>query len=264
MGDERLMLPTPLADLLICLRFFTRLPLPAGSREIALGREGLAQAVVMIPLAGAIAGFGPVLVLAGASALGLPPLVAAPLAIAALVLLTGALHEDGLADCADGFGGGRTRERKLEIMRDSRIGTFGACAVGLSLYLRIACLTVIAARDMPLAAGALVASGALSRTLCLLPLMVLPPAREGGAGAAATGLSRTRYAVALGIALAIATLPLFAGASPGHTAAACAAAAIAAALATLLARREIAGQTGDVAGATQQVAELAVLLVFAG
>jgi adenosylcobinamide-GDP ribazoletransferase len=217
----------------------------------------------MVPLAGAITGFGPLLVLAGASVLGLPPLVAAPLAVASLVVLTGALHEDGLADCADGFGGGRTRERKLEIMRDSRIGTFGACAVGLSLYLRIACLTVIAARDMPLAAGVLVAGAALSRTLCLLPLVILPPAREAGAGAAAARLSRTRYAAALGIALVISILPLFAGASPWHFVSACAVATIAALLVTLLARHEIGGQTGDVAGAAQQAAELAVLLVFA-
>src|SRR5580698_2328670 len=108
------------------LRFYSRLPLPA----LAFEREpfalpDLARLAPYAPLAGAIIGAGGAIVLALARALGLPALLSAALALSALVLVSGAFHEDGLADVCDGFGGGATRERKLEIMRDSRIGAFG-------------------------------------------------------------------------------------------------------------------------------------------
>lgn len=259
-----MILPPSLAGLLICLRFFTRLPLPETARERALGANGLTQTLMMVPVAGALTGLCPAVILALARLAGLPATVAAPLAIAALVILTGALHEDGLADCADGFGGGWTRAKKLEIMRDSRTGSYGACALALSLYLRAASLAVIATRDLSLAAGVLVAGAALSRTLCLAPLMLLAPARIDGAGANATGLSRPRYAMALIIALTIASLPWFGGASLPQTLLACAAAMLAALGVCALAQRMIGGQTGDVAGAAQQLSEIAILVVFSG
>jgi adenosylcobinamide-GDP ribazoletransferase len=217
-----------------------------------------------VPIAGAVIGLFPAFVLVAASAAGLPPSIAAPLAIATLVVVTGALHEDGLADCADGFGGGRTRARKLEIMRDSRIGTFGGCAIALSLYLRAASLSVIAGHGVELAAAVLVASAAVSRTLCLLPLTILPAARVDGAGAAAGTIDRGRYAAALAITAAIGLLPGVCGASPSRAAFAVVAAAIAALAICGIARRQVGGQTGDVAGAAQQMAEIAVLIVFAG
>ena len=257
------MMPAPLADLCIGLRFFSRLPVPRTARETALGAGGLAAAVVMVPIAGTVIGLCPAIVLVLASAAGLPPLIAAPLAIATLVGVTGALHEDGLADCADGFGGGATLERKLAIMRDSRIGTFGACAIGLALLLRAAALCVVAARDVALGAAVLVAGAALSRTLCLMPLVLLPPARPDGAGAAAATLVTARYGAALALSVIVSILPLFAAASPGRLAAAALAAALAALAVCAVAWRQIRGQTGDVAGATQQAVEIAVLLVFA-
>ena len=258
------MLPAPLADILIALRFFSRLPLPATPREIALGSRGLVQAVPVVPIAGAIIGVVPALVLVAASAGGLPPSIAAPLAIATLVVVTGALHEDGLADCADGFGGGHSRARKLEIMRDSRIGTFGGCAIALSLYLRAASLAVIAGHSVMLAAAVLVASAAVARTLCLLPLTILPAARIDGVGAAAGAIDRGRYGVALGVAVVIGFLPAVCGASLGRVAFALIAAALAALAVCGIARRQVGGQTGDVAGAAQQIAEIVMLIVFAG
>jgi adenosylcobinamide-GDP ribazoletransferase len=258
------MMPAPLADLLIALRFFSRLPLPTTAREITLGAGGLAEAIAMTPLAGAIIGTVAAIVLLAAFALGPPPLIAAPLAILALVALTGALHEDGLADCADGFGGGATREDKLAIMRDSRVGTYGACAVALSLYLRAACLTVLLARDPARAVAALVAGAALSRVLCLTPMMLLPPARGDGAGAAAVGLGKARFAAACVIGLAIACLPVFANVPPPQVALACVIAVAVAVGVCALAWRQIGGQTGDVAGATQQAVEIAFLIVHAG
>lgn len=251
---------TPLADVLIALRFFSRLPLPATQREIALGPQGLPHAVAMVPLAGALIGLIPALVLAAASAVGLPPTIAAPLAIAALIVATGALHEDGLADCADGFGGGRTRERKLEIMRDSRIGTYGACAIGVSLYLRAASLAVVAGHDLLLASTVLVASAAVSRTLCLLPLAILPAARIDGAGATAGAIGRGPFMSAIFVAAIVGLTPYLGGASIIGAILASVSAAIVTLAVCMIARRQVGGQTGDVAGAAQQMAEIAMLV----
>ncbi len=134
-----------LADFYFCLGFFTRLPFPfaaCGGEPRSL--ETFPRAVRMLPVAGGLVGALAAIAMAAAYRSGFPPPLAAAVAICALVLLGGAMHEDGLADCADGFSGGTTRERKLEIMADSRIGTFGAVALVLSLYLRAASLAIIA------------------------------------------------------------------------------------------------------------------------
>ena len=249
------------ADVLICLRFFSRLPVPATSRETALGAGGLATAAAMVPLAGLVIGLFPAATLLAASSLGLTPWVAAALSVTVVVIVTGALHEDALADCADGFGGGRTRDRKLEIMRDSCIGAFGGCAIGLSLLLRTSALTAICARSPGLAALVLLATASVSRAASLIPLVLLRPARDDGMGAAARP-DGPKLMVALVLALAASCVPLLAGAGPGQTLAAPVASMTAALAMMALAFRMIGGQTGDVAGATQQVAEIAMLVVF--
>lgn len=254
---------TPLADFLIALRFFSRLPVPITRREIELGGAGLAKAAALVPVAGAVIGLFPAGVLVAAPGLGLPPSVAAPLAIAILVLVTGALHEDALADCADGFGGGRTREAKLDIMRDSRIGAYGACAIALSLYLRGAALGAVADQSATLAAWVAIAAASLSRTATLLPLILLRPARAEGVGASAARPEPGTVAAATALALVIAIGALAFDASLARIAAAVMLVAIAALAMCALAWRQIAGQTGDVAGATQQLVEVAVYLVFA-
>ncbi len=254
---------SPLADLLIALRFLSRLPVPTVAREEQLGPAAFAGAAAMVPVAGAIIGGLPVLGLLAATAVGLPPLLAAPVAIAGLVAVTGALHEDALADCADGFGGGRTRLRKLEIMRDSRIGTFGACAVAMSLYLRAFALGTVAARSPWLASAAIIGAAATSRVACLLPLLLLPPARQDGLGAGAGRPTGASLAVGLMVAIGFSLLATLFGASVLRVVLAVAL-SLAGALAVCgLAWRQIGGQTGDVAGAAQQVSEIAMLLVLA-
>ncbi len=143
------------ADLAAAFLFSTRLPLTGVP---ALTGADIARAGWALPVAGAIVGLISALVYWLARASGLPPLPAAGLTIAASLAATGCLHEDGLADVADSFGG-RTRERKLEIMRDSRIGTYGACALLLSLLLRSAALSSIAdpALAAPVGASAIAA-----------------------------------------------------------------------------------------------------------
>ncbi|HET9019903.1 MAG TPA: adenosylcobinamide-GDP ribazoletransferase, partial [Acetobacteraceae bacterium] len=162
-------------DLAAACALLTRLPVG----RWADGCEP-ARGVWAYPLVGALVGGIGAAVYALGRTLGLGGPVAAIWTLAALLLVTGALHEDGLADAADGLGGGRTVERRLAIMRDSRIGSFGTLALLLSSALRIAAIAALSPR---MAACALVTSGALGRAALLLPLLLLPPARPDGLGA---------------------------------------------------------------------------------
>jgi adenosylcobinamide-GDP ribazoletransferase len=253
-----------LADFYFCLGFFTRLPFPSaasGSEPHSLAN--FSRAVRMLPVAGGLVGALAAIAMAAASRFGFPPPLAAPLAICSLVLLGGAMHEDGLADCADGFFGGATRERKLEIMRESQLGTFGAVALVFSLYLRAASLALIADESQGIACAVLIGAAALSRAALLMPLALLPPARENGAGFAAGEPERAALAVAACLAVVFALAPVVAGAYLARSLAGIAAATGAAYAIVLLARKQIGGQTGDVAGAAQQFSEIAYYLAFA-
>jgi adenosylcobinamide-GDP ribazoletransferase len=253
-----------LADFCLCLGFFTLLPFrSAASRSEPHSLANFSRAVRMVPVAGGLVGALAAIAMAAASRLGFPPLLAAPLAICVLVLLGGSMHEDGLADCADGFFGGATRERKLETMRDSRIGTFGAVALVLSLYLRAASLALIADESVSVAGAVLIGAAALSRAASLIPLALLPPARGDGAGFAAGKPERAALAVAACLAVVFALAPVVAGASLARSLVGIAAATGAAYAIVLLARKQIGGQTGDVAGAAQQLSEIAYYLAFA-
>jgi adenosylcobinamide-GDP ribazoletransferase len=240
-------------DIADALRFFTRLPLPATAPR-PLDFNHMAWAA---PLAGATVGAVGAGVLALASLLGLPPLICAALATASLVAAAGALHEDGLADVADGFGGGATRERKLAIMRDSRIGAYGAIALALSLLVRVGALAGALSHGFWNAAGALVIVAGLSRAGALMPLALLDPARADGAGAAAGRLDPAAFAAACGVAVLLAAALGSLTIGAGRAIVAALGGAIGAAAMTALASRQIGGQTGDVAGAAQQWAEIA-------
>ena len=246
-------------DWALCLRFYTRLDW--GDQQ-AVELAGFAEALRALPLAGAAIGAIGAFALALSWASGLSPLVAATLGVAALVLVTGGLHEDGLADVADGFGGGATREHKLEIMRDSRVGAYGGLALGLSLLLRVFALAAVAERSTMLAGAAMIATGALSRTAGLTPLLVLAPARPEGSGAAMPRPSSSALSQALGFAALLSLAPALFGATPGHIVVADLAAGLAAVLVARLADRQIGGHTGDVLGAAQQAAEIAALLAL--
>jgi adenosylcobinamide-GDP ribazoletransferase len=252
-----------LADAAGCLRFFSRLPVPRLPWEATLhALPDFATMPRMLPVAGAVLGGIAAAMFLLAEALGLGPWVAATLAIATLVVITGGLHEDGLADTADGFGGGATPERRLDVMRDSRIGAYGALALGLSLMLRIVLLGTLGGRvDTAAVAAALILTGALSRTAALLPMAMLPPARLSGASHAVGRPSELTLAVAWSIAGALGlVLVLATDLTAFGVALAFALAALAAWLLAGLSSRLIGGQTGDVVGAAQQAAEIAALL----
>lgn len=253
-----------LADLCVCLGFFSRLPCPWAAREgEPLTLTLFPRAVRMLPVAGALLGGLAAAVMAAAASLGLPPPAAAPLAIGMLAILSGAMHEDGLADCADGFFGGTSRGRKLEIMQDSRIGVFGVVALVLSLYLRASSLTLISERSIGLACATVIGAASLSRSLAFVPLALLPPARPSGAGFAAGKPAPGAFAIAILLAVPFALLPVSAGASLSQALTGIGLAAVIAHGVVAFAKRQIGGQTGDVAGAAQQLAEVTYCLVMA-
>ena len=194
-----------------------------------------------------------------AAALGLPPMMAATVAVATQVVATGALHEDGLADIADGFGGGAGRARKLEIMRDSRVGTYGAATLALALVMRVAAFAALAEPGAVMVAA--ITAGALSRAAVVAVMRVLDPARSDGLGAAAGRPDERTVAAALAIAAGLA-LVLLLPAGPGVVGAALVGAAVGASGLAWLAHRQIGGQTGDVLGAAQQAAEITTLALI--
>ena len=252
-------------DIVACLRFYSRLPVP----PLPFERQPFAmldfsRAIIMLPVAGGLIGALGGLALVVASKLHLPPLIAAILGLAALVLATGAMHEDGLADTADGFGGGGTVARKLDIMRDSRIGSYGGVALVLSLLLRVAALENLAGQGVLRAALVMVAVAAVSRTLGLLPLALLPPARTDGAAFSTARPSPQVLALALGLACLVGLLPMAAGLALQPLVSGFLSASLAAWAVAGLSKRQIGGQTGDVGGAAQQMAEIAFLLAVVG
>lgn len=230
------------------LALLTRLPVKARFNRAA-------QAAWAYPLAGAV--------LAGAAALptfallwlGIPPMIAAVVFVAALVILSGAMHEDGLADAADGLWGGWDKARRLAIMKDSRTGAYGVIALCLSLALRW--LAVAALLEHPIGFLFLIAVAMLSRAAMPLVMTALPHARADGLSHAQGRVPRRTALAGLVIATALAfllvnwiSLPL-AGLS-----------FLCAGLCAATANVKIGGQTGDILGATQQVSEIVLLIAL--
>lgn len=242
-----------------CVRFYSRLPVPALPGEVdvhavpdfRIEPVGLPFAALLVVL--------PALLLGVLCALlRLDPVLSSALAVAALVITTGALHEDGLCDCADGLFGGHDAGRRLAIMKDSRIGTFGGCALGLSLLLRVLALAAIfRAGGLDAMIGALAIAAMVSRVEGVRVLVTLPMARTSGASAAVgTPTMRTMLIAALlavgltAVLVVVCHLPplgVLAGLVLGH---------LMVSVLAGLARRLIGGQTGDVVGASQQLSEI--------
>ncbi len=240
--DHLLQLPR---DVMAAFGLLTRIPVP-----FVMARPAAAWAWPLVGLVvsgvGAAVGFA-------ALAAGVSGGVAAVVVIAVQVVLTGALHEDGLADCADGFFGGHTPARRLEIMKDSQIGSFGALALMLVVLARWAALAGLMAAG---AWGAVIAAGVLARAPMAVLMAVMPNARGTGlsasVGAPPLGAAGVAVAMALGLALVLAgwagvAMTLVAG--------------LAALAVALVARAKIGGQTGDVLGATAVLAEVCALVV---
>lgn len=243
-------------DLPAAIGLLTRLPV-ALPETVALRA---AQAAWAYPLAGAVVG-GLVAAAAWAAlAAGLAPVVVAGLALALQAMITGGLHEDGLADCADGFWGGWTRERRLEIMKDSHIGTYGVLALLCVGGLRWAAIGVLlgAALAPATLVAALVACAMASRAVMPVLMVALPNARGSGLSAS---VGQPRHATAV-LAVLLAGCAAIALMGPGPALWVLGAAALGAVVVARLARAKIGGQTGDVLGASQQISELCILLAL--
>jgi adenosylcobinamide-GDP ribazoletransferase len=242
-----------LDDLRTAVAFLTRLPMPHPAGPMP---ENFVRAHRIFPLVGAAIGGAVGLVCLGLRAIGVPDLAAAALALGAGAILTGALHEDGLADVADGFGGGRDVAAKLEIMRDSRLGTYGALILMVSFATKVSALAMISDAGI---VPSLIAAHALARGVLPAMSMSLAYARKDGLAANAGRPDLATAAIAGGLALVIAVLAL-----PGLTALGSALVACMCAMGMAwLAQRQIGGQTGDVLGGTEQVAETAILVLLA-
>ena len=230
--------------------FLTRVPAGAEVRD----EDRIADAVPWFPVVGAVVGAVVAAVYAGLI-FALPPFAAAAVAVGCGVLLTGAFPEDGLADVADAFGGGRDREDVLRILKDPRLGTFGVLAVVLSVLIRVASLAALTRRD---ALVALPAAHALSRAAAVGAMTGFRPVSEGLGASYARALSTRNAVVGLSLGALIAAFLVGFDALP-----AIAVAAIAAVLIGYLARRKIGGISGDVLGAVEQAAEIGLFLLFA-
>jgi adenosylcobinamide-GDP ribazoletransferase len=240
-----------LTGLLAAIQFLTRIPIRLRSEP------SLNKTVAWFPIAGALIG-----VVVGGAAAGLwhvvPPLVAAAVAVTVGLLITGAFHEDGLGDVADAFGGGWTVERRLEILKDSRHGTYGVAAMCTSIVVRMLALGSLPGPATMFAAA--VAAHTMGRVAAVGMAGTMALATHSGLGADyGRGTSRGRAAASTATGTALTALVV------GWWAAPLSAAAVVAVLTTgALARRKIGGISGDVLGACEQVAECLCLVVLTG
>jgi adenosylcobinamide-GDP ribazoletransferase len=236
---------------------FTRLPLGGYPYRAQEWRWAAAH----LPLVGAAIGAGSAGIWLGASWLGLPRELAAVLALAASVLATGALHEDGLADSADALGGGRDREHRLAILKDSRIGTFGALALGFSLLIRAGAIATLGGREW----FALLAVHCLARLgpVCLMLSEPYVSAPSTAKSPSFLPIARGQLGVALGWVLLFLGAGVLCGALPVKC---CAVMAVSNGLLVVLAaryyRKALGGITGDLLGALEQAAEMLLWLVW--
>ncbi len=254
---------------LLAVQFFTRVPVTGKiAAWVGFSPQMLRAAAAHLPAIGWIAGGVAAAVFVAVGA-GLPgaagAFAAAVLSTVATVMLTGAFHEDGLADVADGLGGSASRERALEIMKDSRIGAFGAVALVLALGLKFGLLAALAARGLDVVAASIVGAHVLSRLVPLFLIRWLPYVGDSS-GSKAKPLADAISGGALLVAVlwaAPAVALLLCAHDAVHVGAALVALVLAGGWMARLFARRLQGFTGDGLGATQQVCELAIYLALA-
>jgi adenosylcobinamide-GDP ribazoletransferase len=239
-------------DILTALALLSRLPAPGAPPDRGAG------AAWAYPLVGLIVGGIAGLIGLIFWSLGLPAPLTALIALATLVIITGALHEDGLADCADGLWGGWDAENRLKIMKDSRVGSYGVIALGLSLMARWAALSLLFQTGPGMAMAALLASGMISRAAMPALMAALPHARDNGLS---HSVGQVPVTIA-GFAASIAALAAFIFIGWSFIPALIIAAALTCAIGAI-AHAKIGGQTGDILGAAQQITEIAILFLLA-
>ncbi|MDJ0277822.1 adenosylcobinamide-GDP ribazoletransferase [Sphingomonas sp. 2R-10] len=242
---------------LLAVQFLTRLPVPVLSRLSAQqAADGLARALAWLPPVGSLIGAATALVFVAAQGFW-PVWVAAVLALMVEALLTGAFHEDAVADFCDAFGGTASGERALAIMKDSRIGSYGTLGLGLVVLLRVA--TMVALPPM-LAVAAIVGAATVGRLCAVTLAAIVAPVGQGSA-ARAGRMPPARLALAL--LLALPGIAPLAWVRPGATLAALMAMAVMLWWLRRFVSRRIGGSTGDCLGFAAAIGQLAVLLAVA-
>jgi adenosylcobinamide-GDP ribazoletransferase len=240
------------------MRFFSRIPIGDAPHET----PSLDRMAPALPFTSVAIAFLPALIMMGLCWVTAPPLFAAAIGVALLAIVVGAMPEDALADSADGLFGGSSIDERLEIMRDSRHGTYGVVAIALYLILRIVGLGTIAGTN-PLAAGGLMlAITVLARSGSLWLAADLPAAREGGAAASVGRVSKRAFLIGMAFALVITFVvagPFVGILGLGFGVLAAAATALAW---VWTSRQLIGGQTGDLIGALHALIEIAALTMF--
>ena len=247
-----------LAELHTVWIFFTRLPWPG---DFGLGKAPntvkLSAAARAFSFGGIVVGGLSAGVLYIGAALGLHPLAASILGLGAGMLVSGAIHEDGLGDVFDGFGGGASKAKKLEIMSDSRIGTYGMLALIIVTGLKAALLAGFPSPG--LAAGALFVANVLPRSGLAMMMVILKPAKKSGLGHGA-GIPKKEDAIISIIIGALVAVLVF---GPGTGIATAAVSALGLGAVGFVAKHQIGGLSGDVLGAAEQIGESFVLLALA-
>ena len=248
----------PVAELLMALQFLTRLPIPFVR---TIDPVPLSQAMRSFGLAGAALGAAGGAFLVALNFLHLPGLITAAIALGFGLLVTGALHEDGLADTADGLFGGKTRERRLEIMRDSRIGTYGASALVLAYIIKASAYQVLLTQPPQQVILILAASAAFSRAMVVDMMWATRPARSDGLSHLA---GRPTRSVGLFAIVTAGAFAIWAGwaIDPITGVIAMAVALAITGVMRRVAMRLIGGQTGDICGAVQVLTECGMLCAY--
>lgn len=237
-----------MSGLLEAVTLLTRVPL----RRHAADDASIARAVPWFPVVGALVGLLVAGVYGGALYV-LPAFVAATLAVACGLLVTGAFHEDGLGDVADAFGGGRDRDDRLRILKDPRLGTYGILAVVVALLLRVGAITTFTRVD---ALVAVPAAHAISRAASIAAMGIFAPLDEGLGASYTRALTpgRATIGIAIGVFVAAALIGIWLLPAAGL-------AVVVVFVLGRLARSRIGGINGDVLGAVQQLTEIGTLLV---
>ncbi|WP_377289379.1 adenosylcobinamide-GDP ribazoletransferase [Rhizobium sp. SG2393] len=250
-------------DLARSIAFLSRFPVP---ERHFVGFDGrLVRAARAFPAAGLMIALPAAALLSMMDAFRADPTLAALLAVAILAIGTGALHEDGLADVADGLGATHDREKALTIMKDSRIGTFGGLALILSVAIRVAAIAALVPAVSPTGLGLiLLAVAALSRTAMVWHWQALPPARRDGIAASAgvPDADATRFAIVSGLGAGLVLLAL-AGAGLLPTLVSLGLSVGVLVLFGRFIESRLGGHTGDTIGAAQQMTEMALLTALA-
>lgn len=240
------------------VRFYSRLPIPSlGAFDDPAQPPAFALACRTLPVASLVIALPATCTALLLSWTHLPAFVAATIVLAVAIATSGALHEDGLADVADGFGGGATRERKLEIMKDSRVGSYGVVTLGLALIVRVGLVAQLLSLGPTCFVAGLLAAAVASRIASLALFAALPPARPTGLASTVgrPGWSALGPAIALGTGIGVVLLlPTF---GPTATITSIGLALVVTFGFGRLASAQIGGQTGDVIGAAQVLAEIA-------